>query len=291
MPPDLKSVPTYIGIKGGGFICLYLDNALAVGVDTRVMEQLRERWLRNMGPDPWFNFAIKPGSLHYRPGKSLIAKDEDTDGSGVDPIEYLGAAMYFRRDRNGTPRFYWRQCKKKLLAWSEEQHPTFERNGPERPEPKVSQEELSSQGWWTPREIASITGKILWRRSLSLQPQCKVADIIAILRRASKERAIMTWDGRCFELSSAEAQTLTTAWSMTLANAENNLADRYAAGKQVFLATDASDNFWGELFFDITGRLVPGTEVSHARFPDDEKNFLDLTVVGMDGIGVLGMPR
>ena len=46
-------------------------------------------------------------------------------------------------------------------------------------------DDKKARGLWTPREIAAIIGKILWRRSLDLLPLCKVAPIIAILRRVS----------------------------------------------------------------------------------------------------------
>ena len=43
VPPNLKSLPTYIPVKGGGFVTLYYDNLFVVGVDQKIMERVRNR--------------------------------------------------------------------------------------------------------------------------------------------------------------------------------------------------------------------------------------------------------
>ena len=102
------------------------------------------------------------------------------------------------------------------------------------------------QGWWTPREVPALIGKIIWRRSLAMEPSCKVAPVISVLRRAAKERVILGgWDSAQFVLTPEEAKTLSTAWATILTNAEHHLPEHRATNREIFIATDASDDFWG----------------------------------------------
>ena len=253
---DWKSLPSFVPIKGGGFMCLYYDNLLCVGADNAVMDEVKRRLLRNMSPQPaGFNFEIKAGSMKYRYGKSLVASKADVEGAKIDPIEYLGSAMFYRRDASGRVNFCWRQCDKKLQMWKDVKHPSFVRKGCGSGK-AATDEELRAQGWWTCREVASIIGKILWRRSISLDPLCRVAPIIAILRRAADSRKIIGWDGRAFELEGPEATLLSSAWGDTLRNPVHSGQRRVIPTRSVYMATDASDNFWGEIFYDEDGTVI-----------------------------------
>ena len=256
VPEGWQSLPTFVPIKGGGFMCLYYDNLLCVGADNDIMDEVKRRLLRNMSPQPeGFNFEIKKDSMKYRYGKTLVAGKDDLDGSQIDPIEYLGSAMYYRRDKSGKVNFCWRQCHKKLKQWKEVDHPPFVRKDGD-PWKTLEDKDLKALGWWTCREIASIIGKILWRRSISLDPLCRVAPIIAILRRASTTRKSIGWDGRAFELSGDEATLLSSAWGETLSNPEHQGQRKFKPSRSVFMATDASDNYWGEIFYDDEGRVI-----------------------------------
>ena len=104
-----------------------LDRMTRLNAQVRCLAQLRHQ--RNAIVESSRHRPLDRTTRLDKSKNSLIAKEEDPDGSSVNPIEYFGAAMYFRRDKNGTPRLFWRQCEKKLLFWREEKHPTFERNG------------------------------------------------------------------------------------------------------------------------------------------------------------------
>ena len=256
IPNDWQSLPSFVPIKGGGFMCLYYDNLLCVGADNAIMDEVKKRLLRNMSPQPTgFNFEIKKDSMKYRYGKTLVAAKDDKDGSKIDPIEYLGSSMYYRRDASGKLNFCWRQCHKKLQQWKEVDYPPFVRKNCD-PWSALEDKALRTLGWWTCREVASIIGKILWRRSISLDPLCRVAPIIAILRRASASRKNIGWDGRAFELSDAEATLLSSAWNETLRNPEHLGQRKVTPSRSVYMATDASDNYWGEIFYDDEGHVI-----------------------------------
>ena len=249
----LQSLPTYIDVKGGGFICLYYDNQLTCCVDPAICEKLRKRIQRNQ---ELFGLVPKPGSFELHQGKDLVVPKEDIDGSTIKLPVYLGAAIYYRRTPNGEYIMCWRQSDKKLSQWKAETPPAWHYQdgdgaGYENVEIK------KARGLWTPREIAAIIGKILWRRSLDLLPLCKVAPIIAILRRVSTERAALGgWDARAFAMTSPEASVLSTAWYKVLSNTEQHLGRDHAKQRRLYMATDSSDNYWGEMIFDEDGKVT-----------------------------------
>ena len=123
VPEGLKALPTYIPLKGGGFMCLYYDNLLIAGFDDRIMEEARRRLDRNQ---KMFNVVVKPGSLEFRRGKDLVVprvrKTED-DMGGVKPIDYLGAYFFCRYDRAGKVELAWRQKDEKVKALAEDVFP------------------------------------------------------------------------------------------------------------------------------------------------------------------------
>ena len=43
IPSDIKQLPQYVRIRSGGFITLFYDNILAVGVDANAMEKINRR--------------------------------------------------------------------------------------------------------------------------------------------------------------------------------------------------------------------------------------------------------
>ena len=57
MPPGLKQLPTFIDIKGGGFITLYYDNLLVCALDPNVSERIENRLRRNFSDD-YFNIPL-----------------------------------------------------------------------------------------------------------------------------------------------------------------------------------------------------------------------------------------
>ena len=121
---------------------------------------------------------------------------------------------------------------------------------------------MRRRGLWTSREISSIIGRILWRRGLTLEPNCRVAPVIQILRRVSQERATLGgWDARGVSLTDDEAGLLESAWSEVLANPVQSVTGKTYRQICVFMATDASDDYWGELFFDELGQVV--SEMPH----------------------------
>ena len=293
VPKELKSLPTFVPVKGGGFACLYYDNLLIVGFDNGVMERIAQRLERNQGPADrgGFNIIVKPGSYVFKFGKSLVTPTDDPDcvktiptddprydpeeptKLAIEPIDYLGAAIYGHRDSKGKITLRWKHHPSKLARWREITWPAF--TCPSGFEGGIfpshvsivnktvnfmsprTDMERSPQGCWTPREIAALVGRILWRRSISLEPTCRAADIIAVLKRASTERCLLGgWDSRRFVLTESEALLLAEAWSRAMSNKSHTLPLRTDRQTNVFMATDASDNFLGRIRFDDQGRVI-----------------------------------
>ena len=234
VPPGLKQLPTFIEIKGGGFITLYYDNLLVCSLDPNILERIENRLRRNFSPPSEEKgkggFNIPLGYMTSYSHKALRSIH------GKRP-QYLGVNMWLSakagRDRD-KPAFMWHQGEK-IEKWK-----------------------LLRPVWadiFSARNLASYIGKILWRHSITLRPLCALSPVIAILRRLATHRqaTCSTWDDVNFALTPEESQVLTLHWDLVLTNKEHTGVVNEYDRVRVFLASDACDHSWGYLVFNEDG--------------------------------------
>ena len=232
VPDDLTQLPTFIGIKGGGFVCLYYDNILAANVDHAIMEKVLHRLQRNFGgQESGFNMETNYLTLHT----ARRQRDPET------PATYLGAdfglSAKWSRTGKKISALRWAQTLKKHTKW------------------------LTMNPVWTEkftaRNLASYIGKILWRHSISLRPLCAMAPVIKILRRIAKHRTASkcSWDDATFVLSEEEITVMTLHWDLVRANAPHSGAVETVKSHRVRVVSDSSDDAWGYLIFNELGRM------------------------------------
>ena len=236
VPEGLAQLPTFVRIKGGGFICLYYDNVFACAMDPRVMERVRDRLTRNFsntkekGGKDGFNVITNYMTVHT--AKSL--RDPLT------PAQFLGVdfSITTKRDRVecAAGLLRWRQTAKKHAKW------------------------LAYNPVWTDprsaRDLTSYIGKILWRHSLTLLPLCALAPVIKILRRVAcfRHETKCTWDDVTFLLTEDELLTMTLHWDIVTANAPQTGTPETQKLHRVRLCSDSCDDMWGYLVFTDDGK-------------------------------------
>lgn len=263
--PGLTQLPSFIPIKGGGFLCLYYDNILAVHTDFNILEKVQKRLNRNFsGTDHAALHHIPSNADHI--GLSLLQSLARPYGAGVniplgkpiemysskrllsgDQAEYLGVAFSLRtKNKKRTPedstdiissfhRLQHRQSRKKYEKW-QQLDPQWE---------KV----------FCARELAAFIGKILWRHSITLRPLCAIAPVIEILRRLAKYRLSTrsTWDEKNFSLTPAEVLVMRRHWDLCLNNPWHESDFMATDRTTIRLVSDSSGNQWGYLVFTDEG--------------------------------------
>ena len=230
VPEGLTQLPTFVRIKGGGFICLYYDNVFACCMNPSIMEKVRNRLTRNFSAEKGFNVVTNYMTVHT--AKSL--RDPRT------PAQFLGVdfSLTTKRDRA--------ECPAGLLRWCQtaEKHAKWQAYNPVWTVPR------------SPRDLTSYIGKILWRHSLTLLPLCGLAPVIRILRRVASFRheKRCTWDDVIFLLTENEMATMTLHWDIVTANAPQTGTPETQKGHRVRLCSDSCDDSWGYLVFSDDGK-------------------------------------
>ena len=232
IPEGLEKLPTYIALRGGGFLCVYYDNCLVAGPST-VVERVTQLIRRN---GECFEAAVKPGSDQLKTSHDLVAS----------PMNFLGADLYFERSREDKFVFCWKQALDKVEKWRGDRlcHDPAD----EGPSPWNKK--------WTRRELASLIGRMLWRRSLYYHPRTGTAPIISLLRRLAKKDKTFGWDTRDFILTQDEQDLCLHTWTEVLLNPPHKFTDAPRPTTHVVLATDSSDQGYGYVMYDHTGRII-----------------------------------
>jgi len=228
IPEGLEKLPTYIELCDGGFICVYYDNYFVCGSEETV-KRVAERIRSNCAH---FSVEIKPGSEQLRTAHQMV----------TEPIVFLGAALRYVRLREGLV-FSWNQCDKKLTKW--------------RSLELCAGAELSGDVWgktWTRRELQSVIGRVMWRRSLYHYPRSGTAPIVEILRRLATNNP--GWDRRDFVLSESERSTMSESWTEVLLNPIHHACDFPQPTFNIVLATDSSDDGFGYVIYDHDGNII-----------------------------------
>jgi len=235
VPKGLTQLPTFINIKGGGFICLFYDNIFAAHMNPKMMDKVRERLHRNFSPADKGGFNFTCNYLEQHSAKKL--KNPDT------PATYIGVEFRLstkaQRDQNIHPgTLQWRQCQKKHNKW------------------------MSAVPVWTitfvPRCICSYIGRILWRHSITLRPLCGLAPVIRILRRVATLRQVhgYSWDDAVVQLTPDEQDIMALHWDIVTRNAyESGVTGSAKKLHRVRLVSDSSDNGYGYLVFTDDGQV------------------------------------
>jgi len=235
VPAGLTQLPTFVKIKGGGFICLYYDNIFAVTVNPDIMQKIEMRLRRNFGPKDrgGFQFACNFMKVHYP--KNLR--------NAATPAEYIGVefSLSTKAQRDDIPvgTLRWRQCEKKHAKWIE-----------------------TPPQWadtMTPRYICSYIGKILWRHSITLRPLCGLAPVIRILRRVATFRIEKkcSWDAAIIDLTSEEQMVMAMHWDIVSRNLhESGSIASARKSHRVRVVSDSSDDGFGYLIFTDDGKVA-----------------------------------
>lgn len=235
VPDDLRQLPTFINIKGGGFICLFYDNIFVFHMNPSMMDKVEQRLRRNFGPrregSGGFNFTHN----FFERYSAKKLRDLTT------PAEYVGVEFNLSTKREkelplGT--LLWRQCTKKHAKWME-----------------VKIDWSIPQ---TPRCVCSFIGRILWRHGITLRPLCGLAPVIRILRRIAslRHKESYSWDDKVVQLSEEERAILATHWDIvTLNQHEHGSTSTHVKAHRVRLCSDSSDEGYGYLLFTDDGQV------------------------------------
>ena len=239
IPEGLEKLPTYIALRGGGFLCVYYDNCLVAG-PTAVVERVMKLIRRN---GDTFDAAIKPGTDQLKTSKELV----------TSTLNFLGADLYFERSREDRYVFCWKQAAEKVEKWRGDRLCHDPEDEGQSPWSKK----------WTRRELASLIGRILWRRSLYYHPRTGTAPIISLLRRLAKDHARSRgdstqsrWDSRDFVLTRDEQELCLETWTEVLQNPPHKFTDAPRPTSHIVLATDSSDQGYGYVMYDERGRII-----------------------------------
>lgn len=234
VPANLTQLPTFINIKGGGFICLFYDNIFAAHMNPDVMVKVKARLTRNFGPVDRGGFNFTCNYLELHSAKKLRNPDTPADYLGVE----FSLATKAQRDEvipKGTLR--WRQGQKKYKKWM-----------------------THNPDWnsiFSSRCLTSYIGRVLWRHSITLRPLCGLAPVIRILRRVAKFRQSSgcTWDDAVVQLTQEEQNVLALHWDII---SRNQYESGIACSKKlhrVRLVSDSSDAGYGYLVFSDDGKV------------------------------------
>jgi len=261
--PGLTQLPTFVPVKGGGFLCLYYDNILVAHTDYNILEKVQRRLERNFsGKDhASLHFVSQESTARY--GINLLKSVARPFGDGVNiplgsPLklfstkmlcsddvsaDYLGVSFSLQRpskkrerDAMCFPTLRHRQSSKKHAKWCQL-------------EPLWSLP-LSA------RNLAAYIGKILWRNTISMTPLCGIAPVIAILRRLASHRvqSKSTWDDENFSLTEEEINVMNLWWNFCVENPWHDCPSDEPIRHVTYLVSDSSDNRWGYLIFTEDGR-------------------------------------
>ena len=235
VPEGLTQLPTFIDIKGGGFICLFYDNLFVFHMDPNTMQKVENRLKRNFGPrvngGGGFNFTCN--YLERHSAKKL--RDPQT------PAEYIGVefSLSTKKQRDlPTGTLLWRQCHKKHEKWM-----------------------ATTPDWtivFTPRCLCSNIGRILWRHGITLRPLCGLAPVIRILRRVAslRQSSNCSWDDAVVQLSTEEQEVLAMHWDIVALNQyESGEVGSHIKAHRVRVVSDSSDDGYGYLIFTDDGKV------------------------------------
>jgi hypothetical protein len=230
-----NNLPSYVKIQGGGFGCLFLDNYLFVGVNADIMVRLEKRIDRNCRL-----FGI------VRKEHSFITQKQMRRGASV---KYLGAEMTMAKMNT---RLQWRHEPDRLESWK-----------------GISISDFASKPA-TARQLASLVGRIVWRTQLALEPLCRLAPIIAVLRRAAtaQRESKEGWETRV-PLTPTEEETLQAAWTKIMLNEWSDVGEA-PTRREIRVCTDSSDTHYGYVVLGPEGQCIEESP-SH-EWPEEIKH-------------------
>jgi hypothetical protein len=224
-----SQLPQYLRLISGGFICIYYDNIFAVGTCGKTMAELLRRLGRTM---TLFNVIVKEPGLILMTPKTLRTQS----------FHLLGVEMRVMRKRLADDKTFvhqlsWRQIPEKLSRWASD-----------------GLENLTT-AVFSPRKLASIIGRILWRHSIRLRPLCGVVDIISILKKTALHRALEGngWDVRNLTLTVDELKSLRVEWGKILENPWESNLHTSGQKRRVWTCSDASDEAGCFLIYSTNG--------------------------------------
>jgi hypothetical protein len=246
----------YLELKSGGFVCLYYDNIMCFG-NPREVEILAKRWTEPGGSFDCFGVTLKEHSLW------TLEQWSNLKGIG---IPYLGVSIERNRGgkRNRKDMFpswvtHWKQLEEKLPNWI--QHT----------------KDMLSGDYTTYRRVAQLTGRLLWRQSISRTPLCNFSEIIKITKHLMKEKGThkRTWDSQC-QLFEEEKNTLHKE-SVKMTRNEYiyaSSASIYKNPHPCFACSDSSDKAWGYVIYAPRQGWVPEEVLEEEGFSWDNDNNL-----------------
>jgi hypothetical protein len=228
----LLQPPRWLELKQGGFVTVYLDNIIIVGSD-ELVKDLHKR----IDPEGKNQFKQRFG-VDLK--ECYIRSSEEWERT---PIEFLGVEI-LRMNTTGTNNATtkWRPTQEKAEKWQKEGKLIWSR---------------IETGKATHRDIARLTGRALWCHSLSMEPLCRVHDIINILRRSAKARGTGSWDS-VFPLPEEEKSTAFEHLQKLATNEWQSDKRAYTKTSKVFACSDASGNGWGFVIYGAVLTVAPG---------------------------------
>ncbi len=233
----LNQTPEFLRLKDGAIVTVYYDNIVIIGPHNGDAKRLNGRFLRNA---KMFKLSLK------------VWDEYDAKRLRSERPCFLGAEIVIQRKMNPSKRdrmegttsssshtysFQWRHESARLEKWT----------------PRLHQDSLriKEQGMWTPRELASTIGRIMWRHSLSLQPLCAVAGMIQLIRKLAAFSLSHGWDCRCMTLDQVESHDMQQQIETVLRNPYHCLEEQCPRDASViYAASDSSDNEWGFVVYN-----------------------------------------
>jgi hypothetical protein len=230
----LNQTPEFLRLKDGGIVTVYYDNILIIGPHCGFAKKMNDRFLRNA---KMFSLSLK------------IWEEFDAKRLRTERPCFLGAEIVIQRTKgrrkeressvecsSHTYSFQWRHESSRLEKWL----------------PKLGQDvrRIKTKELWTPRELASTIGRIMWRHSLSLQPLCAVAGMIQLVRKLASFSMTSGWDNRCVPLDEAESEDMLKQIQMVMKNPFHSLAEQCPRdASTIYAASDSSDREWGFVIY------------------------------------------
>ena len=231
-----------------GFVTVYIDNYLVVSRCPVTAQGMSDRIIANCAKT-CFNVEVKEHKLWSR--SSLILHEEvENDSRDVAPkpksaqngnFHFLGIEMGFRLKtlRGGIQLFH--------LQW--------------RVQEKVGLEKktcpLRSSSNYNPKRVASVVGRILYHRLVSLLPlgtYTSTQKVLNLLRRVGIEAWKTSWSNGVIRISEEERASLELEWSYVHSGQWN---DRSTAPKKYArVVTDACDDGYAYVILDDQGKAV-----------------------------------
>ena len=207
--PDCLNIVSSDG-SDKGFAVVYYDNLLIVCTDPELGIRIHCRLTRNM---KLFNVIM--GKWEHLTVKKLRS----------GPFEYLGVEVNLKRARNNEGLWSfstsWRICPNKVptLPWERDKR-------------------------CSPREVARVIGKVIWRHTLRLVPFAEIYELIDILRKAGQHQRSTSWDDHTLMLDERDKDLIEQAYKELQQNEHIDITT-FQCYDEVIIATDSSDNRWG----------------------------------------------